>query len=194
MKTNVSDPINLNHFLFKMFEKYPKVATCLIGFIVVAPYIPHALNGLNVYKTVYEKGKKDGYQKARKEIQTKAEEAIKKTNDYVSEDLKSVCDGNHIEWEYVKDKLKILLLPRFQTTLLGDEYVFRYNLKSSWNTAWLLKKSDSETLDKNIMLLLSNCSYDVKNFDAGIQIQKIRKHQEQDLEELVCNIISKNKK
>ncbi len=97
MKTNVFNPINLNHFLFKMFEKYPKVATGLIGFIVVAPYIPHVLNGLDVYKTVYEKGKKDGYQKARKEIQTKAEETIKKTNDYVSEDLKSVCDGNHIE-------------------------------------------------------------------------------------------------
>jgi len=34
----------------------------------------------------------------------------------------------------------------------------------------------------------------VNHFDAGIQIQKIRQNQEQDLEEMVCNIISKNKK
>jgi hypothetical protein len=42
----------------------------------------------------------------------------------------------------------------------------------------------SKTLDKNILQLLSNCSYDVNHFDAGIQIQKIRQKQEQDLEEM----------
>lgn len=67
-------------------------------------------------------------------------------------------------------------------------------MRSEWNEACLLKKNDSKTLDKNILQLLYNCSYDVNHFDAGIQIQKIRQKQEQDLEEIVCNIISKNKK
>lgn len=174
-----------------MLDKYPKT---ILGCILLAPYAYDLINRYVFYNIVYEKGKKDGYEKARKEIQLKAENAVKKTNQYVLQDLNSIKTGNDVEWVYIKDKLKILLLPRFQISLLGDEYVFRYNLRSEWNEAWLLKKDDSKILDKNILQLLSNCSYDVNHFDAGIQIQKIRQKQEQDLEEIVYNIISKNKK
>ena len=194
MKGNNNDSINTNHLIMKMFNKHPKIAIGLVGFVVVAPYIPHVIRALNAYQSVYEKGRKDGYEEARKEIQTSAEIAIRQTNDYVLEDLKSMQEGNDVEWEYLKDKLKILLLPRFKTTLLGDEYVFRYNLKSTWNSAWFLKKTDSENLDKNISKLLSIYPYKIKKYDAGIQIQEIRRAQDQLLDNIVCEIISQKEK
>lgn len=145
-------------------------------------------------QSVYEKGKKDGYEEARKEIQTSAEIAIQKTNYYVLEDFKSLQEGKNVEWEYLKDKLKILLLPRFKITLLGDEYVFRNTLKKNWNSAWFLKKTDSENIDKNILKLLSICPYKMRKFEKGIAIQEIRRVHDQLLDSLVCQVISKEVK
>jgi len=69
-----------------MLDKYPKT---IIGCILLAPYAYDLINRYVFYNIVYEKGKKDGYEKARKEIQLKAENAVKKTNQYVLQKIKN---------------------------------------------------------------------------------------------------------
>ena len=118
---------------------------------------------------LYEKGQDDGYKEAQRDIQTKAENNVKTTQNYVRKAQERVGVRAPMIEVYMKDYLKMYLLPRWNVTLLGSDYVirrpltmsdsdykFQIPLKTRMDLAWFLSRQDSETLDESIYQLLNS--------------------------------------
>lgn len=66
---------------------------------------------------------------------------------------------------YTSSRIKILLLPRWKLTILGDEYVIRRPLRAAWTTAWFMTCEDSDEMDRKIQCMHRNSKYAIHNID-----------------------------
>ena len=102
-----------------------------------------------------------GYERARKEVRGVARLAVKSTMNYLEKDSQNALVSN----EYTPSRIKILLLPRWKLTILGDEYVIRRPLRAAWTTAWFMTCEDSEEMDRKIQSMHKNSKYAIQNID-----------------------------
>ena len=117
---------------------------------------------LFLYHTkTYDQGIRDGYDKARTEIQLQSQKAVSKTLHYIEDDYNTIANSKTslVPDQFIQGKIKILLLPKYNLNLLGDDYVIRQTLRPDFKNAWIMTKEDSEYMDKVILKTLDKVNH-----------------------------------
>lgn len=150
-----------------MFARYPKMSMTLFAGIISFPYMEKAMYperktfedgrkaGMEEAKRdAFDQGKLEGrnkgYGEARRELRKLAEGAVEKTFRHIESDAKKLQPDI-----YLQEKTKIALLPKWNLVLLGDKYVVRHTLRAECSKAWLMTKSDSDEMDRQIETMLT---------------------------------------
>ena len=170
--------------LVKMFDLAPKAFTAII---LVGYGIHYGISLLYPPKT-YDDGIQDGYKRAQEELRRAAKENIAKTVAYIecdAEDNAAVAD------KYFKEKISIVLLPRWTLKLLGDTYVVRRPLRADWNNAWFMTEADSQDMDKKIQDALHGTKFEMNDTAAGLAKGNIQEAIQRILEEEVMQCVEK---
>lgn len=137
--------------------------------IIAFPYIEKVKECLYPSKT-FKEGKIEGYEDAKKELHAAAKNAVAKTFKYIKNDAD---ESSTVKDIFLQDKIKIMILPQWELELLGDEYIVRSPFRASWKKAWLMTKSDSHEMDRQIEALLSGTKFSVNLDKTGITRQEI---------------------
>ena len=145
--------------------KYKIVQISVVG-IVAFPYVTKYLYP----PKTFEEGKIQGYEDAREELRTAAKSAVAKTFEYIKNDAKN---PSSVTDTYLEDKIKIVILPRWELQLLGDKYIVRSPFRASWNNAWLMTESDSDEIDRQIEVMLRGTKFAMDLNKTGLMRREI---------------------
>lgn len=166
-----------------MFERFPRATFLLAAGFIGLPYVKPVKDFFIPPKS-YEDGKKDGekygYDKARKELRDMAENKVVRTMDYINGDKKKIEAKEEVADAYLKGKVAIHLLPRWDLKLLGDDYIVRRPLYAQNNEAFFMTRAHSENMDTSIRDTLSKTEYDIDEVKIGLA-QNALKHDIQNL-------------
>jgi hypothetical protein len=115
-----------------------------------------------------------GYKRAQRELDDLAKKSIAKTQAYVNDDIlmrdkKGLPSMDDV---YLRDSIKISILPRWYIKLLGKDYVIRQPLRANWDQAWFMTLLDSNELDRSIQILSEGTQYELKDVSHDVVIQK----------------------
>ena len=157
----------------EMFTKYPEIMTFIYIVAIGLPYVLPVYQYLYQPKT-FEDGKKEGYEKARHEVRNAAKAAVATTYKYIDKDTKLIKDNAPVADKWLKDKILIAILPRWNLDLLGDKYIVRRPLRAEVNDAWLMTEEDSQEMDEKIQIVLSGTKYEVDPSMVGLSKDEIQ--------------------
>lgn len=176
-----------------MFQPFP-ISKFTMGVLATAWFLPLAMivdtkyiRPTAAWKTAeFEEGKKVGYEKAKREVNEAAARAVRRTMEYIDEDIRSVETGKVVPPVFLLDKYKMLLLPRWNLTLLGQEYVVRHPLHRKFNGAWFMTVEDSKRMDKKIVDLLK-----LDKEEVGLAQIAVRDEMDEILKQKVVGVMKK---
>lgn len=147
-------------------------------FAAYTPYIYGGIvgSGLTYFNLTYGFGRKknNGYDVARQELQEQARIASARTLGYIEKDKAIIRDRGFaaIDAAFMKERINIALLPKWEIKLLGDIYIIRRPLRDDWKIAWIMTEKDSENIDKEIEEMMVGTKYEL-NMPRLAQATKI---------------------
>ena len=147
--------------------------------VVILPYVKPCYNWF-VPQPTYQ----DGYNQAKKDIQKQAANALEKTLVHIAKDNKKLDEKKVVPSVYFDERRQMLLLPRYNLKLLGDDYIVRKPLRGDWTDAWFMTASASEYLDRRIRENLSKASV---SFDED-KISLAKREISKSMQDIICKI------
>ena len=138
-------------------------------------------------------GREEGYAKARNELQSLAILNCNRTMQYNEKDAKLIKESgvDKIAPAFLEDKVKMSLLPRWNLTLLGDNYIVRRPLRADWNDAWFMTEKYSERIDTDIQDMLKGTSFEIDPTKKEIAKRKIAQAIHDSINEVARSIVQK---
>lgn len=175
------------------------------GFLVGVMFTINMQDDIYYYNTAQKKtfengrqeslsiGREEGYAKARNELQALAKLNCEKTMQYNEKDANLIKEGamDKIAPEFLEDKVKMFILPRWNLTLLGDNYIVRRPLRADWNDAWFMTEKDSERIDTDIQDMLKGTTFEIDPAKKEITKRKIANGIQAVVNEAARNVFTK---
>ena len=94
---------------------------------------------------------------AKKEFHQKCVDSIHKSMENADKNLEILDSNKVLNDTYVKGSLLLLILPKWELVVFGEQYVVRATPYLKYTTAWIVPKKESDELDRKLqkVVLLS---------------------------------------
>ena len=162
----------------KMFNRFPRITTTAVLLVIGYPYgekFTQMWYPPKTFEQGLEEGKREGFQTAKNELISLAHRNCKQTLEYIEQDAARIKDGRRdsIANVFLEDKIKIAILPRWNLSLLGDNYVVRRPLRADVNDAWFMTEESSRIIDDKIQKMFTDTEFEINPVKKDISKREI---------------------
>ena len=176
-----------------MFHRFPRTTTTAVLLVIGYPY-GEKLTHIWYPPKTFEDGKREGFQAAKNELISLAHRNCKQTLEYIEEDAARIKDGRRdsIANVFLEDKIKIAILPRWNLSLLGDNYVVRRPLRAEANDAWFMTEESSRIIDEKIQNMFMGTEFEINPVKKDISKREIAQAVQRVIETEANTVLQRN--